>query len=88
METSREPRNKRKAASQGNQEMLVNRFDDFVSVAEELENRSILGEDRTIGVLIGCSGHSPIQKEFVEPVVRLIGTSLSKNDSLRKGDSA
>lgn len=54
----------------------VEQFVDYLSVIKTYTDSKILGPDVPFGVIIGCSGHSPVPKAIFEPVVEAIATNV------------
>jgi hypothetical protein len=53
---------------------IVKTFEDYVNVADELETKyGVLGKDKIVAVLIGCSAHSPIQRPKLQDISHQIG---------------
>mmetsp|Transcript_28665 Transcript_28665/g.31835 ORF Transcript_28665/g.31835 Transcript_28665/m.31835 type:complete len:277 (+) Transcript_28665:63-893(+) len=54
----------------------TNSFGDYHQVLAQLTEKGLLGKEQTVCALIGCSGHSVIQKRFLQRVADAIGINI------------
>lgn len=58
------------------QNYLVNSCADYLAVAAELRRTQIVNEGDSFAVLIGCSGHSPIQPSVFDSLVHTLAVRV------------